>query len=79
MKIDRPKIEPLGLSRSDSAQYVGVSASKFDEMVKDGRMPAPKRVNSRVIWDRLGLDQAFENLPEGDDENPWDQVEIASG
>jgi hypothetical protein len=35
----------------------------FDEMVKDGRMPGPKRINSRVVWDKRLLDEAFEALP----------------
>jgi hypothetical protein len=29
-----------GLSRSEAAMYVGISAAKFDELVADGRMPA---------------------------------------
>jgi predicted DNA-binding transcriptional regulator AlpA len=68
------RIEPRGLSRSEAADYVGVSASLFDQMVKDGRMPPPKRVNSRTIWDRRHLDEAFENLPDTVTDNPWDEV-----
>jgi hypothetical protein len=45
----------------------------FDEMVKDGRMPPPKRVNSRNIWDRLAIEEAFVALPSDEDANPWDQ------
>jgi predicted DNA-binding transcriptional regulator AlpA len=72
----RAKIEPRGLSRVEAATYVGVSPSLFDEMVKDRRMPKPKRINSRTVWDRKKLDEAFEALPDdGDsDGNPWDQV-----
>jgi predicted DNA-binding transcriptional regulator AlpA len=55
-----------GLSRVESAIYVGVSATLFDEMVKDGRMPTPKRINGRVVWDIRALDEAFEALPEAD-------------
>lgn len=55
---------PRGMSREEAARYVGVSPSLFDEMVKDGRMPPPKTINSRVIWDRYRLDPAFENLPD---------------
>ena len=29
-----------GLSRYEAAMYLGISASKFDELVRDGRMPA---------------------------------------
>ena len=70
----RGKIEPRGMSRIDSAMYVGVSPTLFDAMVKDGRMPRPKRINSRTIWDRARLDEAFEALPGGDSNNPWDDA-----
>ena len=30
--------------------YVGVSPGKFDELVRDGRMPPPKRIG-RKVWD----------------------------
>ena len=65
---------PRGLSREQSAVYVGVGTTLFDEMVKDGRMPAPKHINGRNVWDRLALDEAFAALPSDDDHNPWDEV-----
>ena len=65
-------LAPRGLSREQSAEYIGVKHTLFDEMVKDRRMPAPKRINSRTIWDRLALDEAFAALPSDDDANPWD-------
>ena len=65
---------PRGLSRSEAAAYVGVSPSLFDAMVKDGRMPQPKRINCRTIWDRARLDEAFEALPGDDSNNPWDDA-----
>ncbi|RUW19318.1 hypothetical protein EOA34_29930, partial [Mesorhizobium sp. M4B.F.Ca.ET.013.02.1.1] len=40
-------LPPRGLSRLEAAAYIGVSASLFDQLVKDGRMPKPKRINSR--------------------------------
>ncbi len=33
-------------------------------MVSDGRMPRPKRVNGRVIWDRLRLNTTVSDLSE---------------
>lgn len=63
---------PRGLSRSLSAAYVGTGTTKFDEMVADGRMPKPKRIDGRVLWDRLELDAAFEALPAEAVGNPWD-------
>lgn len=70
-------IEPRGLCRTRAAAYVGVSASMFDDMVKDGRMPKPKRCNARVIWDRRRLDEAFDALPDDGDRNPWDEENAA--
>ena len=63
-----------GLNRDQAATYIGVSASKFDELIKDGRMPPPKRIDGRVVWDKRQIDKYFERLPGGDldDQNPWD-------
>ena len=55
---------PRGMDRIEAARYVSASPTLFDEMVKDGRMPKPRTMNSRVVWDRIALDAAFSNLPE---------------
>ena len=71
-------LPPRGLSREEAAAYVGVSASLFDALVKDRRMPSAKRINSRNIWDRLQLDGAFDALPSNDaPDNPWDEIAAA--
>jgi hypothetical protein len=65
---------PRGLSRVEASAYVNVSPSLFDQMIREGLMPKPKRVHSRTIWDRLALDAAFAALPdEGEKpaDNPW--------
>jgi hypothetical protein len=67
-------LEPRGLNRTKSAAYVGVSPSLFDQMVTDGRMPAPRIVNTRRIWDRRELDVAFDTLPKKEERDPWDCV-----
>lgn len=43
-------------------------------MVFDGRMPQPKRIDARKVWDRSALDAYFDALPGGDVvlDNPWD-------
>ena len=64
---------PCGLRREPAAEFIGVKPTLFDEMVSDGRIPKPKRVNSLPIWGRLGLDEAFAALPTDDDANPWDE------
>lgn len=65
---------PRGMSRDEAARYIGVGATKFDEMISDGRMPKPKRVDGRVIWDRLRLDAAFSDLSEEKTINPLDRM-----
>lgn len=54
-----------GLSRIESAMFFGVSPSKFDEMVKDGRAPRPRMIDARKVWDMQELDFAFDLLPHG--------------
>lgn len=73
MKREAPHtLLPRGLSRDEAAEYVGVGTTLFDEMVLDGRMPPPKEINSRRVWDRHKLDRFFEDLPDTSD-NPWDR------
>lgn len=63
-----------GLRRAEAALYVGVSPTKFDELVRDGRMPKPKHIDGCVVWDVRRLDLAFDALDgDGDDgPNEWD-------
>jgi predicted DNA-binding transcriptional regulator AlpA len=64
-----------GLSRDEAAMYIGVSAGKFDELVSDGRMPEPLKIDGRKIWDIRSLDLAFDALPtENPTPNTWDGV-----
>lgn len=72
-------LAPRGLSRVQSAAYIGVSPSLFDEMVKDGRMPKPMRINARTVWDRVKLDEAFAALSDGPGDggnDPWSTVNV---
>jgi hypothetical protein len=65
------------MSRTDAAAYIGVSPSLFDQMAADGRMPKPKIINSRVVWDRWELDGAFSALPHKDQTAPDDEWRAA--
>lgn len=68
-------LAPRGLSRGQAAEYIGVGLTKFDDMVKDGRMPKSKTIDGRRVWDRVKLDAAFALLPGDDDDhiNPLDK------
>ena len=65
-------LAPIGLSRETAAAFIDVSPSKFDEMVKDGRMPKPKQIDARRVWSRTAVEKAFTRLP-GDEENEEDE------
>lgn len=52
-----------GLSEPEAALYVGIGSSKFRQLVVDGRMPRPRLLDSRRVWDVDELDAAFRSLP----------------
>jgi hypothetical protein len=66
-----------GLSRTEAAIFVGVGETKFNELVATGRMPGPKRIDNRKVWDMLALDRAFDLLPDdksGEIDGTWDDL-----
>ena len=69
---------PRGLRREEAAKYIGVSTTKFEEMVKDGRMPPPKHIDGVRVYDVTQLDAAFDKLPGGDtsDDTSWDDLKL---
>ena len=73
-----PSVVPRGFRRQAAAQYIGVSAGKFDQMVSDGRMPGPKFIDGCKVWDVRQLELAFDNLPGQGQINEWDSVKPAS-
>jgi hypothetical protein len=56
--------------------YIGVSPAKFDQLVGDGRMPGPRHIDRRKVWDVRALDSAFDALPceDGPQGTSWDDV-----
>src|SRR5690606_41899876 len=64
-RADPHAYPPRGLSRDEAARWIGVGPTKFDEMVRDGRMPRPKRIDGRTVWDRYAIDAAFSAIGEG--------------
>lgn len=68
MANHRPQtsFSPRLLRRERAAIYLDISASTFDKLVKDGLLPAPKRLHSMKLWDRQDLDHAADHLPHDD-------------
>ena len=64
---------PRGLSRPIAAEYVGCVPRKFDQGIRDGSMPAPRLIGTKKIWDRVELDEAFEELPRQVGGSVWDE------
>ncbi len=62
-------LPPIGLAREIAAAYIDVSTTKFDQMVTDGRMPKPKKIDARRIWDRRQIDAALGALAVDDDDD----------
>ena len=59
-----PTAPRRGLDRIEAAIYVGIGLTKFDALVADGRMPGPRLIDGRRVWDIRRLDMAFEALPQ---------------
>jgi hypothetical protein len=52
-----------GLSRLESAMYLGISPTKFDELRKMGLVEPARLIGDRKVWDIRELDMAFDALP----------------
>ena len=65
-----------GLDENEAAVYLSLSPSFFRKLVTDGRMPRPRLIGVRRIWDVEELDLAFKAQPrEGGDAEPIFQSE----
>ena len=79
-RIDVMPILPMvfGLGEVEAAAAIGISASKFRALVNDKRMPSPRRLDGRNIWDVDELRAAFKALPHTDEDEKadlWADVE----
>lgn len=52
------------LSEPEAALYVGIGSTKFRDLVADGRMPKPRVLDGRKLWDVDDLDASFRDLPQ---------------
>ena len=75
-----PSLAPVGVSREQAAALIGISASLFDRLISEGKMPDARVLHSRLVWDVAEVIEAFRALPRRtepiDDTvirvNPWD-------
>jgi len=65
----------FAVRRDEAAASVGVSSSKFDEWVRDGKMPKGHKIDGVVLWDVQEMREAWFRLRDGDFAmNPFDRV-----
>jgi hypothetical protein len=57
----------FGLGEAEAAAAIGISTTKFRSLVVEKRMPSPRRLDGRNIWDVDELRAAFKALPHGDE------------
>src|SRR5262245_7887916 len=60
-----------GLDCETAALYLGLTIAKFELLVCDGLLPAPKIIARQRLWDKQLLDRAFEVFPIEGDGDPW--------
>jgi predicted DNA-binding transcriptional regulator AlpA len=48
-----------------AAFYLSMSQASFLRLVEDKTMPPPIKIRGMVLWDRLDVDDAFEELKRG--------------
>ncbi len=65
-----------GFRREDAAHYVGVSLTKFDQLVSDGRIPQPFRLDGCVLWDVRKLDVAIDLISNPDEAENGREIEL---
>jgi predicted DNA-binding transcriptional regulator AlpA len=59
---------PRGMRADRAAAYLGLSTSKFLDLVKEGRMPKPVHIDGVTSWDRFELDAAYDEFLQQRDE-----------
>jgi hypothetical protein len=64
------------LNRVEAAIYTTLSPTKFDELVRTGRLPTARWIDGRKFWDLVELDLYLQACPrdhEGRaaDDNDW--------
>ncbi|MBI1621471.1 helix-turn-helix transcriptional regulator [Aquamicrobium zhengzhouense] len=73
-------LAPVGINREQAAELIGVSATLFDRLVADGKMPDARMLYGRLVWDVAEVVAAFRALPHrsvsvdarSTEGNPWD-------
>ena len=69
--FDRLSAPRRGLRREEAAEFFALSLTKFEELVRDDRLPRPFWIDGCKIWDLEKLNAAFDRLSD-EGPNEWD-------
>lgn len=70
-----PGVYPFAVPLDAAAALVGVSSNYFGQLVEEGRMPQPREIGRRVLWDTEEVKAAWRAIPkrgEAAKANSWD-------
>jgi predicted DNA-binding transcriptional regulator AlpA len=62
------KNPPRAFRADCAAAYLAIGKTKFLELVDEGRLPQPVRIDGVTTWDRLELDAAYERMKQEEGE-----------
>lgn len=65
----------FGLNRSEAAAAIGISATKFDELVNAGLLPLPRDIGGVLSWDVCELRDAYRHFPYSGRRKPRAEIE----
>lgn len=68
----------FGLSATQAAEAVGVGLTTFLQLVEEGKMPRPRCIRSRKLWDVDEVRECFKALPHDkqiEEANTWSDLE----
>lgn len=63
----------MWLTRTEAAEHCRICERSFRSRVKDGRLPAPKRLGRRLLW----LDKDLDAAIAGENDAPSDPIMAA--
>lgn len=61
----------IAVNKMNAVAMLGISLTKFSELVKSGRMPQPKCIDRRRVWLVSELHVYASALPSLDEEDSW--------
>jgi predicted DNA-binding transcriptional regulator AlpA len=72
-----PGVVPFAVSRETAAELLGISSGTFDKLVKSGKLPEPREVESRILWDSAEIRAAWRAMPRRGQQparNEWESI-----